>query len=130
MSIETRNTLVTPQDKPFYEALGKRIALLRKAQGLTQTQVAEVLGISQKTQAHYEGGKLRIPVALLPTLATLLRISVEEIVIEPTKTAKKKPGPTSKLERQIEQVSSLPRSKQKFITEMLDALIQQQQQAS
>lgn len=130
MSIETRNTLVTPQDKPFYTALGKRIAELRKAQGLTQTQVGEILGISQKTLAHYEGGKLRMPVALLPTLATLLRVSIEEIVGEPNKAAKKKRGPTSKLQQQIEQVSSLPRSKQKFITEMLDALIQQQQQAS
>ncbi|MCR9105999.1 MAG: helix-turn-helix domain-containing protein [Gammaproteobacteria bacterium] len=56
---------MTPQHKSFYEALGKRIAQLRKAQGLTQTQVGDVLGISQKTLAHYEGGKLRMPMALL-----------------------------------------------------------------
>jgi hypothetical protein len=31
------------------------------------------------------------------------------------------------LQRQMEQISSLPKGKQKFITEMLDALIKQQQ---
>jgi len=37
-----------------------------------------------------------------------------------------KPGPASVLQRQIEQVGLMPRTKQKFITEMLDALIKQQ----
>lgn len=43
------------------------------------------------------------------------------------KAAPMKRGPKSKLEQQIEQVSQMPRSKQKFISEMLDALISQQQ---
>jgi len=33
----------------------------------------------------------------------------------------------STLQRQIEQIGLMPRSKQKFITEMLEALIKQQQ---
>ena len=43
--------------------------------------------------------------------------------------AKSKCGPKSKLEQQIEQVALMPRAKQKFISEMLDALIKQQQSA-
>jgi len=38
-----------------------------------------------------------------------------------------KRGPASTLQRQIEQISLMPRTKQKFITEMLGALIKQQQ---
>jgi len=38
-----------------------------------------------------------------------------------------KRGPASTLQRQIEQISLMPRAKQKFIAEMLDALIKQQQ---
>ncbi len=41
-----------------------------------------------------------------------------------------KRGPASILQRQIEQVGRMPRAKQKFITEMLEALIKQQQAAS
>jgi len=39
-------------------------------------------------------------------------------------------GPASILQRQIEQIGLMLRAKQKFITEMLDALIKQQQSAS
>ncbi|QOC21582.1 hypothetical protein IC757_11075 [Wenzhouxiangella sp. AB-CW3] len=37
-----------------------------------------------------------------------------------------KRGPASILQRQIEQIGLMPRAKQKFITEMLEALIRQQ----
>lgn len=124
MSFERWNTTLTPQDKPFYEALGKRIAQYRKAQNLTQTQVAEATGISQKTMAHYEGGKLRVPVALLPALAKLFAISVEDIIGESDRPAKR--GPKSKLQRQVDQIQQMPRKKQRFVSEMLDAIIQQQ----
>lgn len=114
------------QDNTFYIAMGKRIAQFRKAQNMTQTQLADALGIAQQTMAHYEGGKLRIPVALLSTLATLLAVSVEDVIGEPAKAAKGKRGPTPRLQRQMELIGQLPRAKQKFVMEMLDAVIQQQ----
>ncbi len=117
---------MTPQDKTFYKALGKRISEARKAQGLTQVQLAEVLGISQQTMAHYEGGVLRIAVATLAVLAKTLTIPVEELIGEAAASTKNKRGPVSKLQLQIEQIGLMPRSKQKFITEMLDAMIRQQ----
>ncbi|WP_234422185.1 hypothetical protein [Sedimenticola thiotaurini] len=43
---------------------------------------------------------------------------------QPTAT-KGKRGPTPTLQRQIEQISQLPRAKQKFVMEMLDTVIQQ-----
>ncbi len=121
-------TSMTPQDKQFYQELGQRIAMLRKAQGLTQVQLAEHLGIAQQTMAHYEGGTLRIAVALLRSVSEVLQVSVEELVDE-SMPAKSKRGPTSKLQRQVEQVRLMPRAKQKFISDMLEALIKQQQSA-
>ena len=121
-------TSMTPQDKRFYQELGQRIATLRKAQGLTQMQLAEHLGIAQQTMAHYEGGTLRIAVALLKSVAEVLQVSVEELVDAEIPT-KSKRGPTSKLQRQVEQVRLMPRAKQKFISDMLEALIKQQQSA-
>lgn len=112
-------------DKLFYQVLGQRIAQFRKARGLTQQQLAEILGIAQQTVAHYEGGRLRIAVALLPGLTKALAITVEDLLEETPKAAKSKRGPASTLERQIEQISQLPRAKQKFVMEMLDTVIQQ-----
>jgi transcriptional regulator with XRE-family HTH domain len=117
---------MTPSDKSFYKALGQRIAYYRKERGLTQVQLAEMLGIAQQTMAHYEGGTLRIAVALLKPLCQALNISVEELLDEPASASSKKRGPTSKLQQQVEQISTMPRSKQKFISEMLEALIAQQ----
>lgn len=116
---------MTPQDKQFYQQLGKRVAQLRKDQGLTQTQLAEILGISQQTMAHYEVGRLRVAVAMLPALAKALAVSIEELMdVQPT-AAKGKRGPIPALQRQIEQISQLPRTKQKFVIEMLETVIQQ-----
>lgn len=116
---------MTPQDKHFYQELGQRIARFRKAQGLTQVQLAEILGISQQTMAHYEVGRLRVSVAMLPPLAKALTVSVEDFIENVPSPQKHKRGPASKLQQQIERVSQLPRAKQKFVMEMLDTVIQQ-----
>ncbi len=47
------------KDEQFFKQLGARIAQARKEQQLTQTQLAEQLGIAQQTMAHYEGGSSR-----------------------------------------------------------------------
>jgi len=125
-SIHHWTTKMTPKDKLFYQQLGQRIARFRKAQNLTQQQLGDLLGIAQQTLAHYETGRLRIAVAALPPLAEALGISVEELLEDQPANDKRKRGPASKLQRQIEQVSQLPRAKQKFVMDMLDTVIQQQ----
>jgi len=111
-------------DKAYYRQLGQRIAERRKALGLTQTQLAEQLGIAQQTMAHYEGGTLRIAVALLSPLSTTLGMSLEELVGVPTKPGKR--GPAPKLQQQLERVAALPKAQQRFVMQMLDTVLQQQ----
>ena len=125
-SIQHWTSAMTPEDKDFYKSLGQRIATFRKGLNLTQTQLAERLGIAQQTMAHYEGGSLRIAVALLKKLSLILNVTFEELVDEPISGIKNKRGPASKLQQQIDKIRLMPRARQKFITEMLDALIQQQ----
>ena len=120
-----RNGQMTPEDKQLYQALGQRIAAARKALGLTQTQVAEQLGISQQTLAHYEVGRLRIAVYTLVPLSEMLSCSIDELVYGEAAKAQTKRGPASKLQQQVEQVRQLPRTKQQFVIEMLDTVIQQ-----
>ena len=117
---------MTVKDKRFYQEMGNRIADFRKAQGLTQQQLAESLGISQQTMAHYEGGRLRVAVAMLPPLAHALAVTFDELMGKPVhkKNAMSKRGPAPILQQQIEQISKLPRSKQKFVIDMLDTVIQ------
>ncbi len=60
---------------------------------------------------------------MLPKLAQLFGISVDELVGMEDKPAKR--GPVPKLLRQVEQVTLLPKAKQKFVSEMLETVIQQ-----
>lgn len=113
---------VTPDDKLFYQALGKRLAQWRKAHNLTQQQLADRLGISQQTLAHYEVGRLRVAVSMLTTVADELQVPIEALIHD-EQPASGKRGPASRLEQQIARISQLPRTKQRFVMEMLDTVL-------
>lgn len=117
-------TAMTPDEKAFFQALGVRIAATRKSLGMTQVQLAEELGIAQQVVASYEVGRRRMPIALLPRLARALAVTVEELIGEETRPGKR--GPAPKLLQQMERIRRLPRTKQRFVMEMLDTILQQQ----
>ena len=56
----------------------------------------------------------------------LLGVTIAELVHEHDHQPVicKKRGPVSKLEQQVKQIRQLPRSKQKFVSEMLDRVLQ------
>ena len=62
------------------EKVGRFIAALRKEKNLTQEQLAEKLGISNKTVSRWEQGKGFPDVSLLQELCELLDISVSELL--------------------------------------------------
>ncbi|VAW59630.1 Predicted transcriptional regulator [hydrothermal vent metagenome] len=117
--------MMTQNDNDFFKELGHKIATLRKEQQITQVQLAEILGISQQYMQAFEAGRRKVPSSMLPTLAEVLAVSVEELIGIAT-TQNKKRGPAPKLLKQIEQISQLPKTKQKFVMDMLDTVIQQQ----
>jgi transcriptional regulator with XRE-family HTH domain len=106
----------------FYQRLGRRIAERRKALGLTQTDLAQQLGVAQQTMAHYEGGTARIAVAMLPTVSRVLGVAIEELLSEEKRSSGKR-GRAAKLQQQIELLNRLPRAKQRFVIEMIDAAL-------
>lgn len=57
----------------------ERIRMLREDKDLTQTEVAELLRIGQKTYSDYELGKTRIPVDSLIVLAKFYNVSMDYI---------------------------------------------------
>lgn len=85
--------------------------------------MAEWLGVSQQTVNAYEVGRRRIQVSALPTVARLLGVSLEELLGETPKRGKR--GPAPKLQRQLERITQLPKSRQKFVMEMLDTVLKQ-----
>jgi len=112
------------RDEKFFKDLGLRMAGARKARSLTQQQVADLLGIAQQSYAQYETGRARIQAAMLPKLAQHLGLTLDELLGLSTST-RAKPGPPSKLDRQIERLRQLPKAKQQLLIAMLDAALAQ-----
>lgn len=118
-------TAMTQDEKLFFKQLGARIAQLRKERGLTQTQLAEILGLTQQMVASYEVGRRRVPVSLLPAIADALTISVEELIGRSPARAAARRGPAPKLQQQFERIGQLPKAKQRFVMEMLETVLTQ-----
>ncbi len=57
----------------------RRIRNLRIEHRLTQGEIADILGISQRTYSDYERGKLRLPVPTLIALARYYNVSMNFI---------------------------------------------------
>jgi transcriptional regulator with XRE-family HTH domain len=119
-------TPITTDEREFHVVMGERIAQLRKARGLTQTQLADVLGVKQQTLQGYESGSRRIPVSALPLLAKTLEVSLEVLFGEtPAKPARSRRGPVPQWQEQMEAIAKLPRARQRFVTEMLQTVLAQ-----
>jgi transcriptional regulator with XRE-family HTH domain len=67
------------------ERIGKRIAELRKAKGLTQAQLAEKTGFSQSNIGRIETGKYSVGIDVLAKIAEALGATVE-LVTEASST--------------------------------------------
>ena len=121
------SAIMKDKDEAFFRELGARVAQARKDKRLTQVVLAERLGIAQQTLAHYEGGRLRIAASMLPALAEILDLSIDELLTgQASALHPGKRGPTPRLQQQLEAIARLPRAKQRVVAELLDAMLAQQ----
>lgn len=114
---------ISNEERAFFVAFGERLAALRKAQGLTQVRLAELLDVSQQAITAYESGQRRVPISTLPRLAALLGTSIEDLIGTPTRRTAGKRGPAPKLQQQLEQIQSLPKAEQRAISRVLDSVL-------
>lgn len=87
------------------ETVGKRIASLRKAKGITQEGLAELLGISGQAVSKWENDQNCPDISLLPQLAKVLGVTVDELL--------------SGKQELVSSVRLLPEEQRKDIKEMM-----------
>jgi len=119
---------MSDDDKRFLLELGKRIAARRKAQGLTQAKLGELLGFSQPHIQAFESGRRRISVTELPKLANVLGIAVEDLLGLREKRGSR--GRPSRLEKQFEVASRLPKKQREYVSQVLEAILDQAGQSA
>lgn len=117
-------SIMARDEQHFFKALGARIAQLRQEAGLSQQALADTPQIAQQTYANYEVARARPSVSLLPELAQIFGISVDEL-LGLHKNGAAKRGPTPLLQKQIERLNHLPKAQQKVVLKMLDGVLSQ-----
>lgn len=65
----------------YYE-IGQRIRKLRKAQGLSQEQLAEQIGISTTHMSHIETGNTKLSLPVLVDIANTLHSTTDELLFD------------------------------------------------
>jgi transcriptional regulator with XRE-family HTH domain len=107
----------------FLKSLGERICRLRKERGQTQGQLGNVVHVTQQVIAEYEAGYRNIPVYRLVSLAEALGVTAEELLKDSGAGARKR-GPASRIEQLADQVTKLPRMRQRFVVSMIENALQ------
>ena len=101
---------------------GRRLEELRKSRNLTQAELAEKVGLSRGTIAYYEASAQNPTIDTVQTLADFFGVTVQDLIKKRPKRAIK-PGPTSRLEQQVERIKRLSPAKQRMITNMLEGVL-------
>lgn len=103
---------------------GARLAALRRAAGLSQVELAQLVGEPQQNIAFWEQSEKPPRSDVLPKLAEVLGVRVAQI-LEGELPATRRAGPVGKVQKLFEEVSTLPRKQQDRIAETVSALVAQ-----
>lgn len=106
-------------------ACGRRIVQLRMERGLTQTDLAKLIGSNQRNVSHYETIADYPPTDVLVKLAHVLKVSADELLglkpppprREPTQDAE-----TKRLWKRFQQLLSLPEKDQRAVIRLVNSL--------
>lgn len=61
---------------------GERLHLIRTQRGLTQSELAELVGVEQNHISHIESGRRMMSLSLLREIAQALRVSTDALLFE------------------------------------------------
>jgi transcriptional regulator with XRE-family HTH domain len=106
--------------------VAENITRLRKELSLSQRELAEKLGISQRSLGTYEVARNSLPISLLPVFAQFFNISVEELLNHPTKNIDGRTR-SARILKSLEAMETMPEKDQVLVLSMIDSLQQKAQ---
>jgi len=113
-----------PRTKSPTTDFGDRLAALRKARGITQIELADAIGSTQRNISYYENHASYPPVAVLIQIADVLAISTDELLgLKRRKTDPRESDPElQSLWRKFQKVASLPKRDQRAVVRLVNSL--------
>ena len=104
------------------ENIGQRIARIRKAQGLNQSELAEKIGITRKLVTDYETGRTHMNDEMVVRFSLALKISTDQLLGIKRDQFEKSNLPL-RYARRIRDIEKLPEIKRRMILKIIDDLI-------
>ena len=102
---------------------GQRLHNARLAKGLSQSQVAQALGVTQPSYADWERSAVSLKPEYLPKLSQALGVSVDHLLGIEQRRGSKANGPTGKLRRLFEEANNLPRYQQQRVIAIVEDML-------
>jgi transcriptional regulator with XRE-family HTH domain len=129
---KTAPTLVArmPSKVPPSSEFGRRLMEIRQQRGLTQTQLAERIGSTQRVISYYETVADSAPGPIIVQLARSLNVSADELLgLKPPKkvSGAAEDPKTKRLWKKFQQVRQLPEKDQRAVIRLINSVVVAQQ---
>jgi transcriptional regulator with XRE-family HTH domain len=114
-----------PRKKYGATSFGERLQAIRKVRGLTQVQLAEAAGTTQRAISYYETEAGFPPAPAVVDLAKALRLTTDELLgVKPPKVERVHDDTEARrLWKRFQLVASLPERDQKAIIRLINSLV-------
>jgi transcriptional regulator with XRE-family HTH domain len=104
------------------EAIRKNIAFQRKNQGLTQTELAHIMKVTQRVISYYENEAPTITLDAISKIAKALKIPKRKI-LDTENESHELPAVSKALQKRIDMIKDLSQRSQKTISDMIDTMV-------
>ena len=105
------------------KSIGSFIAVLRKANGLTQRELADKLGISDKAVSRWERDETAPDLSLIPAIAEIFGVTSDEL-LRGERAGEKDNSPEKQAEKTEKQIKALLKKvRTKFFTKSLICIL-------
>lgn len=118
-----RETLKRPPQFTTRETFGERLARYRKIRGLTQAELAQKIGATQRMIAYYESQTKFPPAHLLPVITKALHVSLDELFGLKTIPLPDDVNTKSRVWQELKHVSKLTPKEKKAILNFLRTFV-------
>jgi transcriptional regulator with XRE-family HTH domain len=115
--------LEMPAKKEPHTSFCKRLFALRKTRGLTQVQLAEARGTTQRVISYYETEAELPPSTVIIPLARVLEVSTDELLgLKPTEPNGNSSVQKQRLWKRFQKMEVLPTKDQRAVIRLINSL--------
>jgi site-specific DNA-methyltransferase (adenine-specific)/site-specific DNA-methyltransferase (cytosine-N4-specific) len=114
---------MTKKNTTDINGFGNRLASFRRAAGYTQDELSNVIGVSRRMIAYYECETQHPPTTILPRLAQVLSVSVDELLNGNSPRKVLQHPLSGRLQRKLEALEKLNAKDQRQALQLLDTFI-------